>query len=224
MIDDSDGVTSFEKYEVIIPSPGVPGTHPIYATGKVLAELDFAYQFLPEKFQIVSITGTDGKSTTAWITYNILQKEFFGKKSVYLSGNFDIPFSATVLDILEKKEKKGIIVIEISSFMSHWLGGGMAGWRDSRVAGKRKLPANSTTLPIHHASNPPHFHSDYTIFTNLKSDHLNWHRDLQEYLDAKMNLVKHTKKKSILNEEVLEFVREKYLKVTLPENVRIFQQ
>lgn len=176
MIDDSDGITSFEKYEVIIPSPGVPGTHPIYATGKVLAELDFAYQFLPEKFQIVSITGTDGKSTTAWITYNILQKEFFGKKSVYLSGNFDIPFSATVLDILEKKEKKGIIVIEISSFMSHAI-------RD--------------------------FRSDYTIFTNLKSDHLNWHRDLQEYLDAKMNLVQYTSKKAIINAQILEFAEEK---------------
>lgn len=102
MIDDSDVVTSFEKYEAIIPSPGIPGTHRIYETGKILAELDFAYQFLPKKFEIVSITGTDGKSTTSWIVYNILQKEFFGKKSVYLSGNFDIPFSATVREILEK--------------------------------------------------------------------------------------------------------------------------
>lgn len=67
-----------------------------------MCELDFAYQFLPRGFQIVSITGTDGKSTTAWIMYNILEKEFSVKKSVYLSGNFDIPFSATVLAILQK--------------------------------------------------------------------------------------------------------------------------
>lgn len=50
------------------------------------------------------------------------------------------------------------------------------------------------------------FQSDYTIFTNLKSDHLNWHHDLQEYLDAKMNLVHHTMRTSIINQEVLEFV------------------
>jgi UDP-N-acetylmuramoylalanine-D-glutamate ligase len=53
--------------------------------------------------------------------YSILEKEFFGKKKVYLSGNFDIPFSATVLDILKTKEKKGIIVVEISSFMAYAL-------------------------------------------------------------------------------------------------------
>lgn len=35
--------------------------------------------------------------------------------------------------------------------------------------------------------------SDYSIFTNLKSDHLNWHKDLQEYADAKMNIFYHTK-------------------------------
>lgn len=190
MLDDSDAVFSFEKYEVIIPSPGIPGTHRIYETGKILAELDFAYQFLPKKFDIVSITGTDGKSTTSWIAYNILQKEFFGKKSVYLSGNFDIPFSATVQDILEKWEQKGIVVVEMSSFMTYAI---------------------------------REFQSTYTIFTNLKSDHLNWHRDLQEYIDAKMNLVQHTSKKSILNAQVLEFAQEKWLKISLPENVRIFQ-
>ena len=59
MLDDADGVTSFGKYEAIIPSPWIPGTHPVYQTGKVLAELDFAYQFLPKWFQIVSVTGTD---------------------------------------------------------------------------------------------------------------------------------------------------------------------
>lgn len=189
MIDDSDAVIAFEKYEVIIPSPGVPGTHRIYKTGKVLAELDFAYQYLPKGFQIISITGTDGKSTTSWIAYNILQKEFFGKKSVYLSGNFDIPFSATVLEILTKWEKRGYIVLEVSSFMTHAI---------------------------------RNFTSDYTIFTNLKSDHLNWHRDLSEYVNAKMNLVHHTSRKTIFNAQILDFIKEKNLRLSLPENVRVF--
>ncbi len=81
MRDDSDSLSSYDAYEAIIPSPGVPSHHPIYATGKVMAELDFAYQYLPKGFQILSITGTDGKSTTAWIMYSVLEKEFFVKNS-----------------------------------------------------------------------------------------------------------------------------------------------
>ena len=67
------------------------------------------------------------------------------------------------------------------------------------------------------------FQSTYSIFTNLKSDHLNWHIDLQEYLDAKMNLIRHTVKKSIINHQLFEFVKDKNLELVFPENIRIFQ-
>jgi len=155
----------------------------------VLAELDFAYQYLPDTFETIAITGTDGKSTTAWILFSLLQKEFFSKKNVYLSGNFEIPFSETVLEILQNHEKRGIIVLEVSSFMAHSI---------------------------------RHFSPDYSIFTNFKSDHLNWHRDLQGYLDAKMNLIAHTKKQSMMNMEIADFAREHGLHISPPENVRWF--
>lgn len=100
--DDTDVPDTYDAYEAIVPSPGIPGTHAIYSTGKVVSELDFAYRYLPQGFRIISITGTDGKSTTSWIMYNILEKEYSVNKSVYLSGNFDVPFSTTVLDILKK--------------------------------------------------------------------------------------------------------------------------
>lgn len=196
MKDDSDGKIDFSRYDGIIPSPGVPGTHEIYSSGKIIAELDFAFKFLPKNFQIIAITGTDGKSTTTHILYSILQKYYFGKKKIYISGNFEIPLSATVLDILQNNEKNGIIVIEVSSFMSYFIG-------------------KSTFEP---------FSPDYSIFTNFKIDHLNWHRDLQEYLDAKMNLFHHTHKKSIINAEILEFANEKNLKISLPENTRLFSK
>ena len=187
--DDQTPPSSYDAYEVIIPSPWIPETHPIYATGRVMCELDFAYQFLPRDFQIVSVTGTDGKSTVAWIMYSILEREFSVKKPVYLSGNFDIPFSSTVLDILAKWEKKGIIVVEISSFMAFAI---------------------------------QKYQSDYSIFTNLKPDHLNWHTSLQGYMDAKMNLMKHTTKRSIVNAQVIEFAKENTLRMELPENSRTF--
>jgi UDP-N-acetylmuramoylalanine--D-glutamate ligase len=187
--DDEAPPSSYDAYEVIIPSPWIPETHPIYATGRVMCELDFAYQFLPPDFQIISVTGTDGKSTTAWIMYSILEKEFSVKKPVYLSGNFDIPFSSTVLTILEKWEKQGIIVVEISSFMAFAI---------------------------------QQYQSDYSIFTNLKPDHLNWHTSLQWYMDAKMNLMKYTTIRSILNEQVIQFAKENELYIEIPENARIF--
>ncbi len=187
--DDTNAPSSYHPYTVIIPSPGIPGHHPIYKTGKIMCELDFAYQFLPKSFQIVSITGTDGKSTTAWIMYNILEKEFSVKKSVYLSGNFDIPFSSTILEILKKWEEQWIIVVEISSFMAFCI---------------------------------QKYQSDYSIFTNFKPDHLNWHADLGEYLDSKMNIIHHTKKIAILNNQVIEFSQENNLDIVVPKNTRIF--
>lgn len=83
--DDQNPPATYDAYDVIVPSPGIPSHHTIYSTGKVMCELDFAYQYLPKAYKIVAITGTDGKSTTSWIMYSILQKEYFGKKSVYLS-------------------------------------------------------------------------------------------------------------------------------------------
>lgn len=49
------------------------------------------------------------------------------------------------------------------------------------------------------------YQSDYSIFTNFKPDHLNWHADLQEYLDAKMNLIQRTKNRSIINDQIIQF-------------------
>ncbi len=197
--DDTDAPVSYDPYEFIIPSPGISGRHEVYSTWKVLAELDFAYQYLPKWFKIISVTGTDGKSTTSWMMYQILKQEFDKstirqdtqkvKKTIYLSGNFDEPFSRTVLSILQKKETRWYIVVEISSFMGYAI---------------------------------KKYTSDYSIFTNLKSDHLNWHIDLQEYADAKMNIFFHTHKKSIINTEVIDFCKKEHLKIETPENTRFF--
>lgn len=194
MRDDSDNIEWFDMYRAIIPSPGIPSTHPIYTTDKVIAELDFAASLLPWWFRIFAITGTDGKSTTSWMLYSILQKLNFNKRNTYISGNFENPLSATVRDILEKWQETGDIVIEVSSFMAYWIG-------------RSHMPAFS-----------PH----YTIITNLKSDHLNWHHDLQEYVDAKMNLASRTQKKVIMYNQIEGFAYEKKLKFTVPKNARIF--
>ena len=185
--DDSDSV-DYALYDTIVPSPWVAPHHDVYKTGSVKSELDFAYEYLPEDFRIIAVTGTDGKSTTAWILYELLRMEY-GEERVYLSGNFDMPLSATVREILSKKQKNGYIVVEVSSFMAY-------------------------SLEV--------FASEYSIFTNFRPDHLNWHWDLQGYLDAKMHLFAHTEKASIINSQVIEFAKTQVLSIDLPEVLRIF--
>ncbi len=48
------------------------------------------------------------------------------------------------------------------------------------------------------------FTADYTIFTNLETDHVNWHGSMEGYFLAKMNLVLHTKTRVIAQESLIE--------------------
>ena len=194
----------YSHYEYIIPSPGIPVTHEIYSNSelriKVISELDFAYYFLPKGFTIASITGTDGKSTTAWILYELFRKEY-GSAHVYLSGNFDMPFSETVCDMLASEVTRWYIVLEISSFMSYGIG---------------MNPMFSHEKWVRKEC----FHTDYSIFTNFERDHQNWHTDMQEYLDAKMNLMHHTTKTIVANTQIVTRSKELNLQCIFPENTR----
>ncbi len=66
------------------------------------------------------------------------------------------------------------------------------------------------------------FVPDYAVFTNFKPDHLNWHKNLQDYLDSKMHVITRAKKGSVMNAQILDFVKENDLKIRIPEKVRIF--
>ncbi len=116
--DDGDSNFNAASYAAVIPTPGVPPKNRAYSGRNLLSELDFAHRYLPEGFKIVTVTGTDGKSTTAWMLFEICRQEY-GDGSVFLSGNFEVPFSETVRTIRERGLKRGIVVIEASSFMLH---------------------------------------------------------------------------------------------------------
>ncbi len=72
-----------------------------------LGEMEFS--FCLTKARCIGITGTNGKTTTTYLTYKILQKK---RKRVFLGGNIGTPFSSLVLDTKEDD----IVVIEVSSF------------------------------------------------------------------------------------------------------------
>jgi UDP-N-acetylmuramoylalanine--D-glutamate ligase len=99
--------------QLVVLSPGVdPLASGAVAIAKkrrmvFVGEVEFAYWLTKARF--VAISGTNGKSTTTFLTYRVL-KEKLGR--VFLGGNIGIPLSSFVLDTKEGD----IIVLEISSF------------------------------------------------------------------------------------------------------------
>lgn len=100
------------SFNYIIKNPGIHFDHKylLYAEKnhiKVINEIEMAYHLLPKDVKIIGITGTNGKTTTTSLTYEIL-KECFGKK-VHLAGNIGFPLCS----VLNKVKSGDIIVMEI---------------------------------------------------------------------------------------------------------------
>ena len=100
-----------KSFDYLIKNPGVPIDHKYVLKAKklnipVINEIEMAYQLLPDSVDIIGITGTNGKTTTTTITYEIMHK-FFGDK-VHLAGNIGYPLSS----ILKHVKSKDIIVME----------------------------------------------------------------------------------------------------------------
>ena len=118
IIDDSEFSQDFElkNFKKVVVSPGIPFFHPIFKKTKsqkieIEGEIEFANRFFDGK--IISVIGTDGKSTTTKMIYEILNSN---EKNVFIGGNYGIPFSEVVLNILKNKIKNPTVVLELSSF------------------------------------------------------------------------------------------------------------
>lgn len=98
-------------YDLIVRSPGIVPSNKIikeaYDKGiTVTNEVEIAYKYLPE-CKIICITGSNGKTTTTTMIYDILSKVF---DNVHLAGNIGYPLS----EIVPSVKKGDIIVMEIS--------------------------------------------------------------------------------------------------------------
>ena len=97
---------------LIIISPGVPQSIDIVKEAKkrnikVIGEIEFAYNLIPDR-NYISVTGTDGKTTTVNLIYSIISSY----KKARLLGNVGNTFSKEV----ESIEKDEDIVLELSRF------------------------------------------------------------------------------------------------------------
>ena len=100
-------------FDFVIKNPGV---HPEHALCKkanelnipITNEMEVAFSFLPTGTKIIGISGSNGKTTTTTILYNILKD---ANLPVHLGGNIGYPLCSLV----ESIKSKDILVLEISS-------------------------------------------------------------------------------------------------------------
>ena len=146
-----------------------------YLNGILVKE--YSSEFKDMKF--IGITGTNGKTTTCYLIYQLLKQ--FNEKVAYLGtigfyyDNDFIPLNNTTPDILTlyklliNAKEKGCttVVMEVSSHALDL----------KRIAG---------------------LNFDIAGFTNITQDHLDYHKTMDEYLKAKLKIVDYLKNNGTL--------------------------
>lgn len=102
-----------ENIDYLIKNPGVPIDHPYVLKGKslgikVINEVELCYHLMNHNITLIGITGTNGKTTTTTLTYEILKEAF--KERVHLAGNIGYPLSS----VIGKLKDNDILVMEVS--------------------------------------------------------------------------------------------------------------
>ena len=168
------------KFDRIIISPGIDISN--CKLSKFLkknflnihTDLDVFYSFFKNKS--IAITGTNGKSTTAKILYDVLVDQ---KRDVRLVGNIGNPA------LSEKKiTKKTFFVIEVSSYQLDY----------SKI-----------------------FRSQFAVILNISADHIERHKNLTNYINAKFKLLESQTRESFAyvkkNDELIKkTIKEKKFK------------
>ncbi len=124
----------------------------------VTSEMEIFFDYCP--CPIIGVTGSDGKTTTSTLIYEMLKAQ---GKTVHIGGNIGEP----LLPKIESISKNDIAVVELSSF---------------QLISMRRSPETA-------------------IITNISPNHLDVHKDMNEYIDAKKQILLHQNafSKTILN-------------------------
>ena len=106
----------FTSADCIVASPAIPPTNPYLAAARlagvpIVTEIMLFIERCPAT--IIGVTGTKGKSTTTALLGQMLKTQF----TTFVGGNI----GRSLLPELKNIAKKDIVVLELSSFMLHYL-------------------------------------------------------------------------------------------------------
>jgi UDP-N-acetylmuramoylalanine--D-glutamate ligase len=113
----TDAPTRLQGYDLMVVSPGVPPSHPIFASADaagvpVWSEIELGYQIA--RAPIIAVTGTNGKTTTTMLIHHILRT--MGLRA-HLCGNIaGIDDEQTLTEAAEHAAPDEWLVAEVSSF------------------------------------------------------------------------------------------------------------
>ena len=135
------------REDIIFRTPGLMPYDPHLETAKergsvLTSEMEVFFSLCP--CRVISVTGSDGKTTTTTIISELLKAAGY---RVHLGGNIGHPLLCEVPEI----RPDDFAVLELSSFQLH-----------SMVC-----------------------RSDVAVITNISPNHLDKHKDYQDYIDAK---------------------------------------
>lgn len=136
-----------DDVKVIYKTPGVRFDVPALKTAvengaELSSEMELFFELCPA--DIIAVTGSDGKTTTTSLIYDMLVR---GGYTCFLGGNIGRP----LIDEVENIKAGDKVIVELSSFQLHTM---------------KKSPK-------------------IAVVTNVTPNHLDWHTDFNEYVDAK---------------------------------------
>lgn len=147
-----DYLEKLSGYEVIFKTPSMRIDSPEILRAKeegtyITSEMEEFIKYC--KAKIIGVTGSDGKTTTTTLIYNMLKEQGY---KTWVGGNIGFPLFSKIEEIKEEDR----VVLELSSFQL-------------------------MTMKVS---------PEISIITNLSPNHLDMHKDMQEYIDSKKNIFK----------------------------------
>ena len=152
-----------------LPRPGIAWArvaHGRRALGRLSANF---YKRPAERLAITGITGTNGKSTTAFLVESIFSA---AKRKSVLVGTIEYHVAGKILPAPHTTPES----LELNQFLAEGLGQG---------ATEAVMEVSSHALAQQRVFAVPF---DVAVFTNLTRDHLDYHHSMDSYFDAKRML------------------------------------
>ncbi|MDP4182596.1 MAG: UDP-N-acetylmuramoyl-L-alanine--D-glutamate ligase [Bacillota bacterium] len=148
-----DYLTRLNGYDIVFRTPGMRFDLPELLKAReegaeITSEMEVFFNLCPAP--IFAVTGSDGKTTTTTLIYNILIEQGY---KCWLGGNIGNP----LLDRIEEIEESHKVVLELSSFQLHTM---------------KSSPQTA-------------------VITNVSPNHLDMHKSMEEYIEAKKNIFKY---------------------------------